>query len=1045
MLTPPPFSYKSTYSILLATLLTAWSAPNVYAAANQIETDNSTNPPSLSITGNSENVGLGLITGKWGSWTNIIAISDSQTDSDLTGINLYSSDSDHTQDFQALGHTKIYLKSLDKDGSSVNLYGATFSQGASGREIKATFNSLEIYAEAVSGKLSRSKGLWMSGQHQLSGPDSDKVTLQATVDVKGDLNIFSKSTGYAIGVNVGDELGDQNAHGGGKLTLSGANNVIKIEQTGTQQEAYVRVSAGAVVSSTASMSITGGTTNIITQTHHAGRVSTVQGGVIVDRDSKFSSSGLLTIDSTVTNNSQKNYLHGVSADLYASTMYQDQAGSVVTLGDTNITLHTNDKTQAYGISSYGSSNITSSGLVQIDLDVSQADIGGIGTFNAIYAGSTYTKGLPEQYLKNMKGGHVTLNGGLIVAIPDVIKPGQDGIYALHASGELAMELDRSPTITAVGTESDLYQLEGNLNANCDGRIELALANSNSYITGWANNHVNGPSKAGTIDIKLGNGATWNVISKISAKDGSITSSESSINTLELNGGVLNLAYASRNNLTDWEEHTHRQHLTITGTDKGQGLSGKDGTIWMDINLADEGSADSGLNLDQITIKGEASGTHNLAINFINGLSGISADKWHSDNWLIEQESGSMTLTGPNGKEAFSGRGMVSMWEVKFVAEGEEGKLETDRESLDNTSIDKPNNGKGHWYLVRYDREEGGNPTDPDNPNVPPEINDNLVMGTSTGQALAYLADLEDLRKRLGEVRYGAQEGAWVKAFNKKDSVDTSGTRGFEQEAYGFNIGVDRLVATDEASSWLVGAAFRYSKADQEGLATGSLTGKLDEYSAKAYASWMSRSGSYADFVAQVGRYDQELKGLDNTGLGSSHADYKNWGYGASVEVGHMFTLGDSVDDRQWYNHFFIEPQVQLSYFHVNGEDYKTSTGLAVSQGDAEFLTGRAGVVLGKKFNYGTVDELDRRYFQVALIGGVKHEFLGGDQTITYRGIDGDSVKVHADDIDGTRFYYGVNFDWQVAENFRIYAQVDREEGDNYTKDYDVSVGAKWLF
>ena len=251
--------------------------------------------------------------------------------------------------------------------------------------------------------------------------------------------------------------------------------------------------------------------------------------------------------------------------------------------------------------------------------------------------------------------------------------------------------------------------------------------------------------------------------------------------------------------------------------------------------------------------------------------------------------------------------------------------------------------------------------------------------------------------------------------------------------------------TDKASSWLVGAAFRYSKADQEGLATGSLTGKLDEYSAKAYASWMSRSGSYADFVAQVGRYDQELKGLDNTGLGSSHADYKNWGYGASVEVGHMFTLGDSVDDRQWYNHFFIEPQVQLSYFHVNGEDYKTSTGLAVSQGNAEFLTGRAGVVLGKKFNYGTVDELDRRYFQVGLIGGVKHEFLGGDQTITYRGVEGDSVKVHADDIDGTRFYYGVNFDWQVAENFRIYAQVDREEGDNYTKDYDVSVGAKWLF
>ena len=59
----------------------------------------------------------------------------------------------------------------------------------------------------------------------------------------------------------------------------------------------------------------------------------------------------------------------------------------------------------------------------------------------------------------------------------------------------------------------------------------------------------------------------------------------------------------------------------------------------------------------------------------------------------------MTLTGPNGDNSFTGSGMVSMWTVKFVAEGEESKLETDRESLDNTSQGKPNNGKGHWYLT----------------------------------------------------------------------------------------------------------------------------------------------------------------------------------------------------------------------------------------------------------------------------------------------------------------------------------------------------------
>lgn len=130
---------------------------------------------------------------------------------------------------------------------------------------------------------------------------------------------------------------------------------------------------------------------------------------------------------------------------------------------------------------------------------------------------------------------------------------------------------------------------------------------------------------------------------------------------------------------------------------------------------------------------------------------------------------------------------------------------------------------------------------------------------------------------------------------------------------------------------------------------------------------------------------------------------------------------------------------------MQGKDYKTSTGLAVSQGNADFLTGRAGVVLGKKFNYGTIDDLDRRYVQAALIGGVKHEFLGGHQTISYTGIDGAKASVRAEDIDGTRFYYGVNFDWQATEKLRFYAQASREEGKNYTKDFDINVGAKLLF
>ena len=55
---------------------------------------------------------------------------------------------------------------------------------------------------------------------------------------------------------------------------------------------------------------------------------------------------------------------------------------------------------------------------------------------------------------------------------------------------------------------------------------------------------------------------------------------------------------------------------------------------------------------------------------------------------------------------------------------------------------------------------------------------------------------------------------------------------------------------------------------------------------------MHDKGSYADFVLQAGRYEQELDGFDNTGMDKSKADYGTWGFGASVEVGHMFSFGE---------------------------------------------------------------------------------------------------------------------------------------------------------
>ena len=455
---------------------------------------------------------------------------------------------------------------------------------------------------------------------------------------------------------------------------------------------------------------------------------------------------------------------------------------------------------------------------------------------------------------------------------------------------------------------------------------------------------------------------------------------------------------------------------------------------------------SALANDQLIVAGKADGNLTADINITNDN---DSSKLYSNNWLMSQgaDSNVQIVSAVTGKNAFFQRGGVSQWQALFL-EGESTTPSDDAEWKE-TGI-----GEGDWYLVRNDSDT---PEEPDNPNpddkptpnpdpvLPPEVDTNLNIGTSASQALAYFADLDDLRERIGEVRYGAQSevrygaqsGAWAKAFTKQDRMTGSGRHGFKQEGYGINVGYDTFASVNEEGAWLVGGALRYGHADQEGYAsTGRGSGDLDEYSAKLYATYMHKGGSYADFVVQAGHYEQELDGLDNTGKGTSHADYDTFGTGVSVEVGHMFTLNNGEDDRPWFNHWFIEPQAQLAYFFADGADYTTSTGLKVKQDNADFLTGRLGVVIGKKFNYGGNDELDKRYFQIALIGGIKHEFLG-EQSIKYTGVDGVSRSFDADDIDGTRAYYGVNLDWQLSDDLRIYAQFDREEGEHYEKDYDV--------
>ena len=83
-------------------------------------------------------------------------------------------------------------------------------------------------------------------------------------------------------------------------------------------------------------------------------------------------------------------------------------------------------------------------------------------------------------------------------------------------------------------------------------------------------------------------------------------------------------------------------------------------------------------------------------------------------------------------------------------------------------------------------------------------------------------------------------------------------------------------------------------------------------------------------------------------------------------------------------------------------------------------------------------------FQAGLIGGLTHEFLG-DQDITFTGTEGAKAVFSGHGLGGTSYYYGVTFDWQVAQRLLIYGELDAEHGRYYTKDYGFNFGFKYAF
>lgn len=287
-----------------------------------------------------------------------------------------------------------------------------------------------------------------------------------------------------------------------------------------------------------------------------------------------------------------------------------------------------------------------------------------------------------------------------------------------------------------------------------------------------------------------------------------------------------------------------------------------------------------------------------------------------------------------------------------------------------------------------------------------------VASLSDGQSIATMQwrhEMNDLTKRMGELRDSpAGIGAWARLYGSEQEY---GKKNVTLRSTSVQVGADYQIG-----EWTVGGAFSYTNGSVD-YAQGS--GDADTYGFAAYGSWFAQNGMFLDLIAKYSRLSNDFEIADMKGSIDNNA------YSFSAEFGWRFDLAKTV---------FIEPQVELRYGRILGDNATASNNVRIEQEDFDSLLGRVGLRAGFKCpnDRGTV------YVRVS---GV-HDFKG-ESDVRYSSSKA-STTVH-DDIGGSWVEYALGANVNITPSTYTYVDLERTSGSDVKENWRWNIGLRTVF
>ena len=292
-----------------------------------------------------------------------------------------------------------------------------------------------------------------------------------------------------------------------------------------------------------------------------------------------------------------------------------------------------------------------------------------------------------------------------------------------------------------------------------------------------------------------------------------------------------------------------------------------------------------------------------------------------------------------------------------------------------------------------------------------------VPGSAHNAAASIWRDNDTLLKRLGELRWSKNnDGAWGRVINRK--LARSGTQAFDVSMNTLQLGYDRRIPLSFGDIF-VGGAIEHSRGTEK---YDDGDGSVYMTDGALYGTFRGKSGDYVDVVTKAGKLFTHYSSDFGDG-----GDFENWGFSASAEYGHKFDLGWS---------WSVEPQAQIKYSYLWGDDYTSDNGAKIYQDDTDSLVGRLGLLVAKEFGTGTENPV-----RIYAKGSVLHEFLGDRDETLYQ-----DIAIHdSTDLAGTWYSAGIGANIGLAENCSLYVDAERDFGTDIKVQYRIQGGFRFEF